>query len=298
LEQQQNRRQAISALVDAMRHRDPAVRRRAAGVLDNLDWKTGAPDALAWYFVAKDQWQSAEELKNASVPALANAMKGRMAAVRRKAAGVLDHLEWEPASYSIRAYYFVAVDRWDDATALSLSGALAIVNALDDEDIAVRSAATDALFKIGADAIPALAAALRDSKDPDVRQAAAKVISAVATGLPGKRKWHAPTLFFEAIPALTSVVLASEPKTLLQSARALADIAETMSGSPDVARIFQGAIDTLRAVLRDQRGIVRAELDVVVMRIHRAATGKERRFGFRPGRFIAKKEAKETVGHK
>jgi hypothetical protein len=61
---------AIEVLLEELRDHDPSVRRRAAEMLDLLDWQPGSDEAGAWYWITRRDWKQCLKIGEAAIPAL------------------------------------------------------------------------------------------------------------------------------------------------------------------------------------------------------------------------------------
>lgn len=131
-------RKAIPPLSEAIRDRNPTVRREAAGALATLGW---APDDLAekvlFYYLLED-WEELAKLQRAAVPVLLKALESKEPRIRGESARTLGKIR--------------------DARAIP-----ALIKMMADTQVNVRVRAAEALGAMGDDrAKPPLVEALND----------------------------------------------------------------------------------------------------------------------------------------
>ncbi len=103
--------------------------------------------------------------------------------MRRRAAGALDALGWQPDQNEAGATYWVAKSQWDQSVAIGTPAVEPLIAALKDGVVYVRKDAAGALKQLGdARAVEPLIVALKDSAK-DVRQATAEALGQL--GAPG-----------------------------------------------------------------------------------------------------------------
>lgn len=79
----------IAVLIQALKDKESSARHSGALAFDMLKWKFRNKKELASYYVAKQDWNKAVELKGASAEALVVAMKDRKEWIRKSAAAAL-----------------------------------------------------------------------------------------------------------------------------------------------------------------------------------------------------------------
>ena len=144
-------RQAVGALIEALKDRAPSVRMAAADALGVLE----DPRAIR--------------------PLMA-ALGDKSGGVRSSAAQALTMLEWKPANQRQKIAYLVAVSDFDVLVELGAAAFQPLLAMLKDEDNDIREEAARALGTLGDKrAIKPLAAAVAD-EEGDVREAAMEAL--------------------------------------------------------------------------------------------------------------------------
>ncbi|KAI0567394.1 Armadillo-like helical domain containing protein [Gracilaria domingensis] len=120
-----------------------------------------------------------------------------------------------------------------------------LISLLDQEDVAYRRAAGQALAMTGAPALPAILAELRSTGNPTVRASCAKAIGSLALFFPEMRENFSP----DALDALQNVVETADPVSKLATIGCLATIGSDQKNKDEaVARGSQTAFRILLSV--------------------------------------------------
>jgi HEAT repeat protein len=175
---------AGASLVQALKDEESEVRYEAAAALGKIKSAHAAEHLVQ---ALKDEERDVrasvvEALTSIGKPAeepLVQALNDNDSAIRMGAAEALGKLGWQPGNDTERVQYILAKRDWDELTTVGETAAELLIQALEDNDWAVRKSAAEALGTIGdARAVEPLIRALHDEYW-NVNRAAEKTLSMI-----------------------------------------------------------------------------------------------------------------------
>lgn len=125
----------IQALKNVLRDRNFIIRSQAADFLDQLGWK-GTPQDLAYYYVAKKDFEEAASLGELALPALMNALDDDASSISAQAFYCLRNIQFNPDTLSPQdqALYYLLSNQWNKLPQVGIQAIPALIRSINQQD--------------------------------------------------------------------------------------------------------------------------------------------------------------------
>ena len=159
---------AVDALIKTMDSKNPGARKKAADILGKLGWKPANDEYIIKYYIIKANFEEFVDIDTpaAGRPAVHTLIKildEKQKGTRKKAAGILDKLGWQPTMDETGAKYYIAKGNIGKCTEIGTAAVDLLIKELEDKNENVRREAAKTLGEIGdANAVEPLVRALGD----------------------------------------------------------------------------------------------------------------------------------------
>jgi HEAT repeat protein len=175
-------KRVVDTLIIMLDHKLRSVRQKAAAVLDKLGWKPAKDETGLKYHIVKanlekyidigtppigrdikTQGNDGKDILQKTIESSIKILDEKQKSTRKKGAGILDKLGWQPTMDETGAKYYIAIGNIGKCTEIGTAAVDLLIKELEDKNEGVRREAVNALGKIGdAKAVEPLVRALGD----------------------------------------------------------------------------------------------------------------------------------------